>query len=71
MREGDTIRNTEVKARNSMVPFEGAKVNGALGSTAVSRAHLKCLYTKGHSMRNELEALFLSQSYEITGINET
>ena len=57
-----------------MVPFEGAKAYGALGSTAVSRAHLKCLYTNGHSMRNEqdqLEALFLSQSYDITGINET
>lgn len=78
MEEGGIIRNTEVKTRAGMAPLEGGKNNGRIcaapGSAEGSGAHLKCLFTNAHSMRNqwhELKAWVLSQSSDIIGTSET
>lgn len=78
MEEGDIIRNTEVKPRGGMAPFEGGKANGRIyatpGSAQGSGTHLKCLFTNTRSMKNkwdELKTWVLSQSSDIIGISET
>lgn len=78
MEEGGIIRNTEDKSRGGMAALEGGKDNGRIcatpGSAEGSGAHLKCLFTNAHSMRNqwhELKAWVLSQSSDIIGISET
>lgn len=56
--EGDIIRNTEVKPRGGMAPFEGGKANGRIyatpGSAEGSGAHLKCLCIDAHSVRTDV-----------------
>lgn len=61
-----------------MALAEEGKANGGIYAAPESPDYLgvyqKCLYTNTHSMRNEqdeLEALVLSQSHDITGISET
>ena len=72
--EGDTVRKNEVKPRAGAALPEGGKANRSIydapGSAEGSGAHPKCLYTNTHSMRekwDKLEALVLSQSYDIIG----